>query len=219
MASKHTARNLLAAAFSSVGSDEFGNARGFLERADREVKRLREEGCDDIKDPPKRKAVRHTLQIPLAWFRKRKESKAKEEETACEEAPERSRPMWWIVKKALVPLAFVAGVLVVSHSDKIASLMPDLGTATRAEFQVADACVSCQALSDHADTPAAFCTRCGATEVKQIVAAKLHSGFFGGTHVGWQLQDGQTLLLHEGAEYEVPPLRVKSESTKMLTRF
>jgi hypothetical protein len=213
LASKHTARNLLAAAFSSVGSNDFGNARGFLERADREVARLREEGCDDIDVPKKKLSERFSLMSKLRW--KRKESK---QEEACD-APERRRPMKFL-SKALVLLALpVAGALAVQHSDKIASVMPDLGTATRAEFQIADACVSCQALSDHADTPAAFCKNCGATEVKQIVAAKLHAGFFGGTHVGWQLQDGQTLLLHEGAEYEVPPLRVKSDVTKTLTRF
>lgn len=123
-------------------------------------------------------------------------------------------------RKALVLLMLpVAGALAMQHSDKIASLVPDTGTATRAEFQVADACVACQALSDHANTPAAFCKRCGATEVKQIVAAKLHAGLWGATHVGWQLQDGQTLLLEADAEYEVPPLRVQSKSTKTLTRF
>ena len=125
------------------------------------------------------------------------------------------------MRKAFVILVLMsAPALMVLNSDKLVALLPDTGTATRAEFQVADACVSCQALSDHADTPAAFCKRCGATEVKQIVAAKLHAGLWGfATHVGWQLQDGQTLLLEEDAEYEVPPLRVKSESTKTLTRF
>lgn len=130
--------------------------------------------------------------------------------------------MFKFVRKALVLLSLpVLGALAVQHSDKLASFLPDTGSATRAEFQVADACVSCEALSDHADTPAAFCKNCGATEVKQIVAAKLHRGFswFRQSHIGWQLQDGQTILLEEGAEYEVPPLRVKSETSKTLTRF
>jgi hypothetical protein len=206
MASKHTARNLLAAAFSSVGSDDFGDARGFLERADREVKRLREEGCDDI-DAPK-KTVRRILGTPLGAWRKRKESK---KDTACD-APERSRSMLKFARKALVLLALpVAGALSVQHYDKIAGLMPDFGTATRSEFLLADACLGCNAITEKTDEARAFCVTCGTSEVKEVVAAKLTSGW---SLIGWQLPDGQTVLLDEDAEIEVPPLRVKGSTTK-----
>lgn len=226
LASKHTAKNLLAAAFGSIGQSDFGEARKLLERADREVKRLREEGCDD---PPDKAPRCQSLQKlnPLAAWKKRQarlqlqgddvEEVEGEEEVEYPAPPEEERKPRKMKKLLFVVALPFVGALAAPY---VGDLVPDFGKAERGEFQVAYACKTCETLSTTEPEAVFLCGACGGGESEAVVAAQLtQKVLWFEKQVGWQSPQGTVTYLDEDADFEVPPLRVKGKAVLTTTRF